>query len=202
MREKKASHIRLLKYGEEIGLSGTNWDSTCDWAIKNEILPKKNCETAYLFRDLFFECFTNQTGSSLDTWVLKNEYYFRLLEYRELCEARETSRQANRNAWFAIYISVIALLISSLIGYYQINSSININQAQVESIIHAINDFENAQMQTILTELRGIVDTKLVFDKDQLNKIIDSIKHSSNKQVTIDQRQVKEIVKALKDSIQ
>jgi hypothetical protein len=82
----KPIFIKLLEHGEEVGLSGTDFDHVQGWAWENQLISNtQNSENEVsLLRDLFFECFTRNSGNSAEIWVLKNEYYFRLLEYKEL----------------------------------------------------------------------------------------------------------------------
>ena len=199
-KTEKTIHIRLLEYGEKVGLTGATWDSTTEWAVENKVIPQKKGDEADLLKELFLECFASTSRSTAVTRVLKAEYFFRLLEYRELCEVRETSRQANQNAWIAIVISVIALIITSLIGYYQTTRPIDINKEQIVAIVNTIKKIESGSLQEILTKLNKNKDTELVLNTDQFNQIINAIKNSSDEKITISQRQAKEIIRALKDT--
>src|SRR5690625_6798906 len=84
--------IRLLEYGESIGLNGTNFEEVLEWDKKYNYIPKPGSQEYKLreglLRELFFESFTKSTASTDNIWVLKSEYYFRLLQYRELQLAR------------------------------------------------------------------------------------------------------------------
>ncbi len=132
----KPIFIKLLEHGEEVGLSGTDFDQVLDWAFKNHIISstQKSEDEVALLRDLFFECFAQNSSTTAEIWVLKIEYYFRLLEYKELSEARKNSNQANRKAIIAIVIAVIAMISSILMGYLQLTGEISINEMQILSI--------------------------------------------------------------------
>ena len=101
--------IKLLEFGEKIGLVGTNFDAVTEWAVNSGVLPPVSdqayAKQKYLLRDLFFESFVLNSGSTESVWVLKAEYYFRLLEFRELQESRAASQAANRHSFIAIVIS-------------------------------------------------------------------------------------------------
>lgn len=84
------------------------------WAVNSGVLPPVSdqayAKQKYLLRDLFFESFVLNSGSTESVWVLKAEYYFRLLEFRELQESRAASQAANRNSFIAIGISLSAII--------------------------------------------------------------------------------------------
>ncbi|MDA3896207.1 MAG: hypothetical protein PF482_08670 [Desulfobacteraceae bacterium] len=157
----KPIFIKLLEHGEEVGLSGTDFDHVQGWAWENQLISNtQNSENEVsLLRDLFFECFTRNSGNSAEIWVLKNEYYFRLLEYKELSEARNSSRLANRNAIFAIIISVIAMLTSIVIGFQQLTGQVNINKKQILSINENIENQSLKIDQTLKEGFSNIVNT-------------------------------------------
>ena len=81
----KLIFIKLLEYGKEVGLSGTNFTHVWAWALKNQIISStSNTEDEVsLLIDLFFECFTLKSGTTKKIWVLKIEYYFRFIEKRD-----------------------------------------------------------------------------------------------------------------------
>lgn len=109
--EGKPIFIKILEYGEEIGLEGTNADLFESWVRRNKLT--KNNNEQILSRFLFSECFQKTDISINDKkYILKNEYYFRLIEYRELQEVRKNAREARWLAVLAIMISLIAVLFS------------------------------------------------------------------------------------------
>jgi len=167
----KPIFIRLLEYGEKVSLEGTNMKAVKDWAIENKYLAvpgSSDYENRYwLLNNLFNESFSKSREAKGEVWVLKNEYYFRLLEYRELEEARKASTQANRNAFWAIVIAIIALICSLAIGYFQINKPILLDSEQFN----------------LLT--RSITGSASVY-QSQTESIIKTIKESSKKSVELE----------------
>ena len=131
--------IRLLEYGEKIGLNGTDFEEVVNWANENDILPSKNNDEygkrKCLLRDLFFEVFILNSGSTEHAWVLKAEYYFKLLEFRELQESRIASCEAKKYSNIAIVVSLIALIATIIIGSLQLKSSITINETQYMGVL-------------------------------------------------------------------
>lgn len=139
--------IKLLEFGEKIGLAGTSFDAVTEWAVNSGVLPPVSDQThtkqKCLLRDLFFESFALNSGSTEPVWVLKAEYYFRLLGFRELQVSRTSSRAANRNSLTAIVISLIAIIISCVTAYIQVNTpvgiqgAVTINESQIKQIIES-----------------------------------------------------------------
>jgi hypothetical protein len=159
----KPVFIKLLEYGEEVGLSGTNFDHIHSWAVQNNIFSNSgNIESELLLlRDLYFECFHKGSGSSEDLWVLKTEYYFRLIEYRELQESRTAARSANKNAMWAIGISVAAIIVSAVLTFTQLNTPATINKSDLNALIESNREngiqrtvkLDNVQMAQILSAI-------------------------------------------------
>ncbi|VAW54235.1 hypothetical protein MNBD_GAMMA06-1294 [hydrothermal vent metagenome] len=163
--------IKLLEYGEKVALDGVNFETVTDWAIQEEIIPGRG-ETSHddarnFLRDQFFECFENSSGSTKNIWSLKTEYYFRLIEFRELQESRIASKQANRNSFIAIGISIFALVCTVLVSYMQLTGSVKISPAQIKEVVNSNN-----------LPVSGAV----AIDSKQLQVLVDAIK-SSNKAV-------------------
>jgi len=66
---------------------------------------------------LFHECYKSSgTNPDVHKWVLKAEYYFRLIEHRELQEARKTAKQSSRNAHLAIIVSIFMSTLSMIVA--------------------------------------------------------------------------------------
>lgn len=152
----KPVFIKLLEFGEKIGLAGTDFDAVTEWALNSGVLPSVSDQThakqKYLLRDLFFESFTLNSGSSEPVWVLKAEYYFRLLEFRELQESRASSQAANRNSLIAMGISLIAIIFSCVTAYVQVKTPVSIqgaltiNESQIKAIIESNKATPNKQL--------------------------------------------------------
>lgn len=148
--------IKLLEFGEIIGLAGTDFDAATEWAVNSGLLPpvsdQAHAKQKYLLRDLFFESFALNSGSTEPVWVLKAEYYFRLLEFRELQESRASSQAANRNSLIAMGISLIAIIISCVTAYVQVKTpvgiqgAVTINESQIKAIIESNKVAPNIQL--------------------------------------------------------
>ena len=150
--------IKLLEFGEQVGLVGTDFDAVTEWAVSSGVLPpvfdQAHVKQKYLLRDLFFESFVLNSGTTESVWVLKAEYYFRLLEFRELQESRASSHKANISSRIAMIISVIAIICSSYTAILQISTPVGIQGAVTinESQIKAIIDSNKASTNNNLRE--------------------------------------------------
>ena len=144
--------IILLEYGAEIGLEGTDIPEFIKWAASHNFINTKSSETHEKLKQnalhsLFKECFEEnryyEGSSSKKLFVLKNEYYFRLIEYRELQESRNASKEANKNAMVvnktatvAIAISVLAILVGLFVSIFQVITPVStINQPDLKLLI-------------------------------------------------------------------
>ncbi len=138
---KKSHYIKLLEYGEERGIKGVDFDEVVIWAISNEIIPetgtKEHDSARGALKDIFFECFKRVTDTRNNLHTLKTEYFYRLIEFKELQESRIASTQANRNSFIAISISIVAILIAVIISYIQLTGSVLISPAQIKELVNA-----------------------------------------------------------------
>ncbi|MCU8361994.1 hypothetical protein OC503_02630 [Vibrio vulnificus] len=64
---------------------------------------------------------------------------FRLLEYQELRDARESSRSANTKAIFAIIVSIVSFMASIFISLYQMSTPISLPSSHFEHQKEIIN---------------------------------------------------------------
>jgi hypothetical protein len=138
-KKKDSIFIELLKYGERAGLQGTTIPEMLKWAQTNGFSDSDIVrENSLLFR-LYDECFVpgseSRGGHGLS--VLRNEYFFRLVEYRELEMARKASREARWLSIAAIIISLFAITTSF--------QSIEIKPQQIDRIILAIPTTEQGK---------------------------------------------------------
>ncbi len=166
----KPVFIKLLEYGEEVGLSGTNFDHIHSWAVQNNIFSNSgNIESELLLlRDLYFECFNRVSGSSEDLWVLKTEYYYRLIEYRELQEGRAAARSANKNAMWAIMISVTAIIISAVLTFTQLRTPTTINKSDLNALIKSNRDSANQKEVKLDSLQMAQILSAIGFDKSNI----------------------------------
>ena len=141
--------ITLLQYGEAIGLDGTNFENFIEWDRKYSYIPQPGTE-AYerrkgLLRELFFEAFTKTSASTENVWVLKNEYYFRLIEYKELQHTRINAAEARKYATYAIIVSVVAMFASVILGVAQMNSEVQFNEDQIARIFSNVDQTKDRE---------------------------------------------------------
>lgn len=125
MKEEKSENIYLdaLEYGEQQLIKRQ--------AITSKQLQKyledKGCifstnEEKRLLNDLGREAFFIYVGDpSNRKYFLNIEGYFKLLAYRELNDARRSSKNARNYTIVAIFISIITLLTSIIFSYLSLN---------------------------------------------------------------------------------
>ena len=188
---EKKIFIELLKYGEKKGLSGLTSLELEDWATRNGFIDKtdgdenqKSKKNAIM--NLFMECFApsgcdrkdSNLGSS-NIRVLKNEYYFRLIEHQELQASRRAAKSANRNAFVAIGISVAAIIVSAFLTFTHLNTPIRINKSDLTTLINAGKStpvqpevkFSSRQMEQILSAIEQINPVKRKYHTIPSNEI-------------------------------
>ena len=165
----KPIFIALLEHGEKHELEGSNLTKMLAWASAEGYLPPENdfkhTTIKGFLRDLFFKCFEQNSLINNNTWCLKPEYYFRLLEYRELVEARTASSEANRNAIWAIRIAIMALIASFLVGFFQVFSPVKISDKQLRIAIDELEAIDKRIEATQIEDIR--------YSKDQLKALKD-----------------------------
>ena len=127
--------ITLLEKGERIGQTGISraeflkWSEDLGYDVRN---ANKH----------FDECFDTLSGMD-SNGVLKMEYYSRLIEWRELQEARKASQQANRTSWIAIILSIIAIFITCMFALKQISTPVKLRPDTVKEIVANKNDLQH-----------------------------------------------------------
>lgn len=201
MAEDDTVFIELLKYGAEIGLEGITIIELEDWAVEKGFLDatddsslEDQSHQQKALENLFQECFyitDNYTGD-IPLRVLKNEYYFRLIEYKELQESRRTAKQANRNAFIAIGISVSAIIISALMTWSQLKTPTTIKTDQLNALITATTapKIQNVHLNdNQIKELKGILEdtrtNEVILSKKQLERLLNTIKLNKPIQPTV-----------------
>ncbi len=151
---KNTLFIKLLEYGEQIGAEGTDSNKALEWALSTHAIPDTDVAKRSL-SGLFHECFDSVGGGQQ---VLKVEYYFRLIEFRELQESRIASKQANRNSIIAILFSIAAIGISSIIGYQQLTGSVSISSSQIREIVNANSQPITGNVTVESTQIEALID--------------------------------------------
>lgn len=160
---KDSIYIKILEYGEQCGIGGASHDGLLEWLEKEGVIDNKDSidlQARNRITHLFYECFENTTGSEHNNCLLKAEYFYRLVEFRELEESRKASSGANRKSNIAIAISIAALVVTVVIAFVQLNSSITIQPSQIEALVEA-NSSPDPQ--------------RMIIDESQLDVIINSI---------------------------
>ena len=138
MDERNSIFLKMLEFGEEKQADGVDFNQFLLWAVDKKIIPHVNTDKTTYLRELFQECFSN-AYTSTGRHVLKAEYYFKLIEYRELSEARKASNEARIFSIIAIIISLISLIIAGF-GTVKLDSStkIDLNDKTISSIIEGL----------------------------------------------------------------
>jgi len=99
--------------------------------------------------DLGREAFFIYVGDpSNRKYYLNIEGYFKLLDYRELNDARKSSKEARRYAVVAIAISIITLLVSIYFSYKVLKQEITVDSRQfkvIENIWHYLEQTDSKE---------------------------------------------------------
>lgn len=141
--DEKSIFIRLLKFWESKGIDGFSYPEFKEWAKSQPDLQSQ--EARQRVRRLVEECCENlRNYGGEEHFVLKSEYYFRLVEFQELAESRLASKSANRNAIGAMVISVLAIAFSIFASYKQLTTEVTINPDQVAQIVKAVRQLPAA----------------------------------------------------------
>jgi len=129
--------IEVLKFGEEKGIEGVSFEKLKNWIYDDKDAGFTDTELV-LLKNIFDECFEqSKVGNYIEEFNLKTEYYFRLIEYRELQESREAAKSANRNAMWAICISILAIIISAVLTFNQLNTPVSMNKSDLQALINS-----------------------------------------------------------------
>jgi len=196
--EKMPIFIRLLEYGEDADLEGLSFNEVLKKAESEGYITSEGKDNSrkslfHQFVEVYDvpveeirrsgrhrENFTKAYGEI--KYVLKTEYYYRLIEYRELEEARIASSRANRNAKIAIGISVFALVVSAILGFLQITNTINLN---------------DAQLKELTTSITKAIDDSTSSVESKADSIVRAVRDSSNSVIRIDEPQIERLEKAI-----
>ncbi|MDO6421547.1 hypothetical protein [Saccharophagus degradans] len=186
---KKSIYIKILEFGEQCGIDGASYDSLIEWLESEEVInDKENVELVVKNRitSIFYECFEKTTGSEHNTRLLKPEYFYRLIEFRELEESRKASSDANRKSNIAILVSVVAIVATLIISFIQLNSSISIQRSQLESIIKS-NSPPLVQKVTVensqIAEIKTAINESAKSVSDQIKSTEVNVVKSLNKSI-------------------
>lgn len=154
---EKSIFIRLLEFGERKGIQGFRGDEYDTWKAEQPDVVNEYGDRSQEARTLLNACFDQQPTNPGFRYVLKTEYYFRLIEFKELEESRLASASANQHSKIAIGFSVFAILIGAL----QLNSNITLDANQVSKM--AAKDYPASQR----------------IESEQLTQVIEALKQSN-----------------------
>lgn len=139
IEDKRNFYIDLIEFGLERGYKGIDRNEIYDFLAKNgyisdesakriqeNILSIEDSDTENTVHLLLHSVFEHRNSR----YFLNFEGVFKWLEYKELMEARNNSKDAKRHSFIAIIISVIALLVSIVFGVYE-----NWQAASVQKVI-------------------------------------------------------------------
>ncbi len=183
--------IRLIAFIADKGPIGANWSEIINFYYTNNYLNIE--ESDYLISN--YKHFTTEREEQQNKTVVKFKRLISpiirndnvvcesdtnvvalfdaissLIDFIELKEARVNSRQAKHYSIIAIGIAIASLLVSTIYGYKQLNSEINIDKSQIKSIIEAKPyelEFKGLKRQLILTNQ----------NLDSLNNRLNTAKH-------------------------
>lgn len=140
--------IKVLEYGEKAGIEGATdsefWEWTKSLGINNNTSDDHETLKAQALNRILDECFFKSKLALAEETpkktiyknVLKTEYYFRLIEYRELQQSRAAAKSASKNAFIAIMISMVAIIFS----IYVAKQPISINKSDLNALINSNKD--------------------------------------------------------------
>lgn len=202
---KDSIYIKILEYGENAGIKGLSHDEILE-KLKSDSLIEGEIDLVIQNRitSIFYECFEKTTGSEHNTRLLKPEYFYRLIEFRELEESRKASKSANRNAFLAIGISVLAIIAGIVSAITQLNSSISINSKQISRLAEASKPPVVQNVTISKEQLKELVaatmppKTQIVaISQQQLGDIVDSIESSEALEMFLTQKQMQMLLQAI-----
>ena len=160
--------IKVLAYGETVGVDGVTEAEFLKWAESAGVHDHsgESRKTRALQR-IFFEYFdspdavegSREAAGSDCRYVLKPEYYFRLLEYRGRQENRAAVKSAHRHALWAVGLSLAAMIVCVILAAVQLSAPPTVSKADLAGLIESKEDanrvvrLDRLQMLQILTAL-------------------------------------------------
>ena len=166
-------YFELLKYGKENLQNGLNMEDVYQLAIRKGFLTEQEHNNILKPPDegildttkvkenvlsyLYVSCFDGiHPSENIDRRILKHESLFNYIEYVELTEARSSAKHAQIVSWIAIFLTVLALIVSTALNYHSIKiaqelaehptdvvGTVNIEEAQlnkIENLLVTIDD--------------------------------------------------------------
>lgn len=182
---KNSIYIKILEYGEDAGINGLSHDEILE-KLKSAGLINGEIDLVIENRitSIFYECFEKTQGSEHNTRLLKPEYFYRLIEFRELEESRKASSDANTKSNIAIFLAIFALVATIVVSYIQQNSSITVNPLQIDQVVKSNLTPENQSVILDQKQFGRIINTfeeKIETQNELLKEIKTKIEKSLNK---------------------
>ncbi len=169
---KDSIFIKLLEYGAKKGIEGTSYDEIKSWATERNFIDVTDDVDgrAKELEQLFSETYQQVVRDTDVTHTLKTEYYFRLIEYQELQASRQAAREANRNAFIAIGISLFAIIISAVLTFAQLRMPTTISKSDLSALIRSNTEAGTQQREVKLDKLQmAQILSAIGFDKTNTN---------------------------------
>jgi hypothetical protein len=170
-------YISILRFGKEHLEQGLTFQKLLDHLDKIKL--KYDETSVIVFFNELFMCKRHPEGNNVsqkpkdnEVYFLENEGYFKLLEYEELSEARQSSKKATTIAIIAIVISIIASTFSIYYSNMQLNTPTKIEESQIkiisnEKVVETVKDLESTQKQ-ILNQVQQIKKQLVEYQKQNI----------------------------------
>jgi len=143
MKQEEDLYIEILKHGKEKIENGVSFNELFDF-INSKHSWVTRVFLVMHFQEIFEVTDDDEQRYSGNKHILGEcadmkgrlslESYFKLIEYEELKEARETSQSAMTRSTIAISISIAAMLIGSLLSIYQINTPTKLDKLTINEL--------------------------------------------------------------------
>ncbi len=169
--------FKVLEYGEKAGFEGISENEFWEWAktqgadkLSSDPDDILKCSSLYkIFQTCFEQSSVKKDNETVSKYLLKTEYYFRLMEHRELVQSRLAAGSANRNAFFAIAISIFAIIVCAVLTF--------VSQRAPASISPSVQKVQISQDQLsgIMERLKSLETREVKLDKLQLMQIITAL---------------------------
>lgn len=150
--------ITLINFGRETRLDGVTPKEALDRLQKEhpDIQIETDAQKAN-FANLFWQIFEVETESgpvpfsNLIVWeqkfLIRRDAYFNALDFEELQQARQSSKQAQWWAIIAILISIISLGVSIYFSNKQLHNASRIDEVQLKQLTPAIYDLKSIEQK-------------------------------------------------------
>ncbi len=157
--------IKILEYGEKAGLEGISENEFWEWAKTQGTDRESNdpdqilkCSSIYkIFQTCFEPSIVRNGNDTVSKYILRTEYYFRLMEHRELVQSRLAASSANRYAFYAITISICAIIVCAVLTFSPSVRKVQISQDQLSRIMEKLESLETREVSLDKLQLMQII---------------------------------------------